>query len=163
NNRQIGALGLFQIDPRANLTRVENSGVVPDRPATPALDFAKVGVHQGYIERANVNPVLEMTKLIMVQHAFETVVASIKDSDAAGVTVKPFEATLRAGLGATAWRRGFVTLNPHASWKGRTVNALGAPVDGCGPLQQGERPVSTEREPPAPMRRQRIRTPVKTG
>jgi len=82
NNRQIGALGLFQIDPRANLTRVENSGVVPDRPATPALDFAKVGVHQGYIERANVNPVLEMTKLIMVQHAFEAVVASIKDSDA---------------------------------------------------------------------------------
>jgi flagellar basal-body rod protein FlgF len=56
NNRQIGALGLFQIDAKANLTRVENSGVVPDRPATPALDFAKIGVHQGY-QRANVNPV----------------------------------------------------------------------------------------------------------
>ena len=65
----------------AKLTRVENSGVVPDRPATPVLDFAKVGVHQGYIERSNVNPVLEMTKLIMVQHAFEAVTASLKDSD----------------------------------------------------------------------------------
>ena len=55
-----------------------------------------------------------------------------------GVTVKPFEATLRAGLGTTAWRRGFVTLNPHVSWKGRTINALGEPIDGGGPLQQGD-------------------------
>jgi flagellum-specific ATP synthase len=55
-----------------------------------------------------------------------------------GVTVKPFEATLRAGLGTIAWRRGFVTIDPHISWKGRTVNALGAAVDGGGPLQQGE-------------------------
>ena len=45
------------------------------------VDFATAGVHQGYIERANVNPVLEMTKLIMVQHAFEAVTASLKDSD----------------------------------------------------------------------------------
>ena len=83
--------------------------------------------------------------------------------DAGGVTVKPFEATLRVGLGTTAWRRGFVTLNPHVSWKGRTINALGEPIDGGGPLAQGARAVSTEREPPAPMRRQRVRTPVKTG
>jgi flagellar basal-body rod protein FlgF len=80
-NRQIGALGLFKIDDRAELQRVEGSGVVPDRPATPVLDFATTAVHQGYIERANVNPVLEMTKLIMVQHAFEAVTASLKDSD----------------------------------------------------------------------------------
>jgi flagellar basal-body rod protein FlgF len=82
NNRQIGALGLFTIDAAANLRRVENAGVVPDRPASPALDFAAVGVHQGFIERANVNPVLEMSKLILVQRAFEAVAASIKDSDA---------------------------------------------------------------------------------
>jgi flagellum-specific ATP synthase len=83
--------------------------------------------------------------------------------DAAGVTVKPYQATLRAGLGATAWRRGFVAISPHASWKGRTVDALGNPIDAGGPLLQGERAVSTEREPPSPMRRQRIGTPVKTG
>jgi flagellar basal-body rod protein FlgF len=82
NKRQVAALGLFVIDQRANLTRVENAGVVPDRPATPALDFAKVGVHQGYTERSNVNPVLEMSKLIMVQRAFEAVTASLKDQDA---------------------------------------------------------------------------------
>jgi flagellar basal-body rod protein FlgF len=82
SNRQVGAIGLFKIDEKANLRRVENAGVLADRPATPALDFAATGLHQGYIERANVNPVLEMTKLIMVQHAFEAVTASLKDSDA---------------------------------------------------------------------------------
>jgi flagellar basal-body rod protein FlgF len=81
-NRQIGALGLFRIDTNANLRRVENTAVLPDRPATPVLDFATAGVQQGFVERANVNPVLEMTKLIMVQHAFEAVVGSLKDSDA---------------------------------------------------------------------------------
>ena len=81
NNRQVGALGLFAIDPKANLTRFENSGVLPDRPAAPVLDFSKAGLQQGFIERANVNPVHEITRLIMVQRAFEAVTASIKDAE----------------------------------------------------------------------------------
>ncbi|HEU0160551.1 MAG TPA: flagellar basal-body rod protein FlgF [Hyphomicrobiaceae bacterium] len=81
NERQVGALGLFQIDPAAKLSRFENSGVVPDRAATPVLDFSKTGVQQGFIERANVNPVQEITKLIMVQRAYEAVTASIKDAE----------------------------------------------------------------------------------
>jgi flagellar basal-body rod protein FlgF len=82
NNRQIGALGLFKIDERANLRRVENVAVLPDLPATPVADFNAVGLQQGYVERANVNPVLEMTKLVALQHAFEAVTAALKDSDA---------------------------------------------------------------------------------
>jgi flagellum-specific ATP synthase len=83
--------------------------------------------------------------------------------DTAGVVVKTFDTVLRAGLGTAVWRRGFVTLSPHASWKGRIINALGLPVDGGGPLTQGPRAILTEREPPAPMQRRRIRTPMKTG
>jgi flagellar basal-body rod protein FlgF len=81
NNNQVGALGLFSIDEKANLTRFENSGVIPDLPATPALDFAKVGVAQGYMERSNVNPVMEISRLIAVSRAFEAVTAAINDSE----------------------------------------------------------------------------------
>ena len=81
NSRQVGAIGLFTIDPKANLTRFENSGVLPDRPAAPVLDFSKAGIQQGFIERANVNSVHEITRLIMVQRAFEAVTASIKDAE----------------------------------------------------------------------------------
>ena len=83
NNRQIGAIGLFTIDDKALLKRFENSGVIPDRPAAPVVEFVKAGTQQGYTERANVNPVMEMTKLIMVQHAFDALASSIKDADSA--------------------------------------------------------------------------------
>ena len=82
NNQQVGVIGLFQIDERARLTRYENSGVGPDRAATPVLDFTKAGMQQGYTERANVNPVLEMSRLIMVSRAFEAITNAINDSDA---------------------------------------------------------------------------------
>lgn len=83
NGRQIGAIGLFTIAPQANLTRHENSGVIPDTPATPALDFTKTGVAQGFVERANVNPVMEMSRLIGVSRAFEAVSAALVDSETA--------------------------------------------------------------------------------
>ena len=81
NNRQLGAIGLFTIDPKATLERYDNSGVIPDTPATPALDFSRVGVVQGFVEGSNVNPVWEMTQLIQVQRNFEAVANSIDQSE----------------------------------------------------------------------------------
>lgn len=79
---QLGALGLFLIDPAARLTRYDNSSVNPDRPPTPILDFTQNGVLQGYVEQSNVNPVLEMTRLIQIQRAFESMTAAIEATDA---------------------------------------------------------------------------------
>jgi len=73
NGREVGAIGLYEIDPGANLTRAENSGVVPDKPATPTLDFAKNGFIQGYVEGSNVNPIEQMTKLISLTRNFDSV------------------------------------------------------------------------------------------
>ena len=79
NDRQVSAIGLFTIDANAKLTRSENSGVVPDQPAAPALDFTKVGIAQGFVERANVNPVMEMTRLIGVSRAFDAISAALNE------------------------------------------------------------------------------------
>lgn len=79
--QQVGALGLFTIDEAAKLTRYDNSGVIPDRPATPALEFTATGVVQGFTEGANVNPVMELTKLIMVSRNFESASAMIQESE----------------------------------------------------------------------------------
>ncbi len=73
--QQIGAIGLFSIDEGAALTRADNASVIPSKPATAILDFVRNGVVQGYIENANVNPVHEMTKLIMATRSFENVSA----------------------------------------------------------------------------------------
>jgi len=80
-NRQVGAIGLFNIDKAAKLTRYENSGVIPDRPATPVLDFTRAGMQQGFIENSNVNAVMEMTRLINITRAFEMVSASLAASE----------------------------------------------------------------------------------
>jgi flagellar basal-body rod protein FlgF len=78
---QVGALGLFAIDENAKLRRYDNSGVIPDRPATPVLDFGANGVAQGYIEGSNVNPILEMTKMIAVTRAFDGIDAATSKSE----------------------------------------------------------------------------------
>lgn len=71
--QQLGAVGLFTIPEQAHLTRFSNSGVVPDVAAQPALDFNRVGVMQGYMEQSNVNAVSEISRLIQIQRAFDSI------------------------------------------------------------------------------------------
>jgi len=80
--RQVGAIGLFAIEGEAKLTRVEGSGVVPDRPATPILNFTHNGLVQGFSEKSNVDPVMEMSRLIGVQRLFESVASGLEASEA---------------------------------------------------------------------------------
>lgn len=82
NGQLVGAIGLFEFDPGPNFTRYGNSGVVPDTPPQPLVDRPDVGVMQGFIEDSNVNPVKEMTRLIMVQRAFENAAALIRKNEA---------------------------------------------------------------------------------
>lgn len=72
NGNQIGALGLFTIDAQSTLSRAEANAVSTSIPAKVVQDFTQIGMVQGYMEGANVNPVLEMTKLITIQRAFES-------------------------------------------------------------------------------------------
>jgi flagellum-specific ATP synthase len=76
--------------------------------------------------------------------------------DVSGVTVKSFDARVEAGVGNLAFRSRPMRLKPHRSWKGRVLNALGAPVDGQGPLTEGPRSVPIDAAPPAAMRRDRV-------
>ena len=81
NGRQIGAIGLFDIDLGAALKRTENSGVIPDKPPQPILDFTRDGVVQGAVEASNVDPVREMTRLIELTRAFDGVAAESSQSE----------------------------------------------------------------------------------
>jgi flagellar basal-body rod protein FlgF len=81
NGQQVGAIGLFAIDERAKLARVEGTAVVPDRPAAAILEFTGNGIAQGFVEESNVNPVMEMSKLIMVSRAFESITAAMQTSE----------------------------------------------------------------------------------
>jgi flagellar basal-body rod protein FlgF len=81
NGRRMGAVGLFSIAPSAQLGRYDNSSVLTDQPATPVLDFSSNGVVQGMSEGSNVNPILEMTRMIAVSRAFEGAGNAIQSSE----------------------------------------------------------------------------------
>ena len=82
NDQLVGAIGLYNFDPGENFVRYGNSGVVPARTPEPVTDRSDVGIAQGFLEESNVNPVLEMTRLIMVQRAFENTAALMRQTDA---------------------------------------------------------------------------------
>jgi flagellar basal-body rod protein FlgF len=81
NGRQVGAVGLFAIDPNARLTRAGTSGFFSDKQAEPVLDFRSNSVVQGAIEGANVDPVREMTRLIEVTRTFDGVTNGVTQTE----------------------------------------------------------------------------------
>jgi flagellar basal-body rod protein FlgF len=81
NGQQLGAIGLFVIPSGAKFTRFNNSAVLPDQPAIPVLDFDTNGVIQGHVEGSNVNPVLEMAKLMTISRAVEGISNAAQTTD----------------------------------------------------------------------------------
>jgi flagellum-specific ATP synthase len=120
-------------------------------------------VTSAYCRVSGLSRFLKLGECVELDSGTSSQLGEVVRIDGDGVTVKPFETAIQAGLGTRVWRQGLVTISPDRSWKGRIVNALGAPVDGAGPLLQGSQPISAERAPPSPMRRQRIRQGLRTG
>lgn len=78
---QLGAVGLFKMPVGAALSRAGTSGIVPDQPAQPVVDFEDTSVAQGFKEGSNVNPILEMTRLIEIQRIFEQAANMVQTSE----------------------------------------------------------------------------------
>ena len=81
DGRLVGNIGVFDV-PQENLTkRYENSGffaAVEGGPIAPGVDSK---VSQGFVEASNVNPIGQMAKMIAIQRMFESLNASISDSE----------------------------------------------------------------------------------
>lgn len=81
NGTQVAALGLYEANFANGFSRHDNSAVIPNSAAEPVVDRSDVGVMQGYVEESNVNPVQEMSQLIMVSRAFENITSLMRDSE----------------------------------------------------------------------------------
>lgn len=81
NGNNLGALGLYRMPQGAKLTRAEGVSVVSDLPPVAELDFLHNGVQQGFVEKSNINPILEMTHLITLQRNFQAVSTLLSDTE----------------------------------------------------------------------------------
>jgi len=71
DGQQIGAFGLYAFEPKADFVRHADSGILVGALPEPVVDEADVTIVQGFVEQSNVDPVLEITKLITVQRSFD--------------------------------------------------------------------------------------------
>jgi flagellar basal-body rod protein FlgF len=81
NNVAVATLGLFEVNVGPNFTRVGNTAIIPAETPQPVVDRPDIGVAQGYVEEANVNPVLQMTQMITVSRTFEYVTQLMRDGE----------------------------------------------------------------------------------
>jgi flagellar basal-body rod protein FlgF len=81
DGNDIGAFGLYVMPPGANLTRGPDASVVSDQPPVPEIDFLRTGVIQGFVEKSNVNPILEMTHLTTLQRSFDAVSNVLRETE----------------------------------------------------------------------------------
>jgi flagellar basal-body rod protein FlgF len=81
NNAPVAQLGLFEADVGPNFTRVGNTAIIPTSTPQPVVGRSDIGVMQGFIEEANVNPILQMTQMITVSRTFEYVSQLMRSSE----------------------------------------------------------------------------------
>lgn len=81
DGRQVATLGLFTADVTRGFLRYENSGITTVDEPQPVVDNPEISVMQGYVENSNVNGIGEMTQLIQVNRAFESISSLIRDSE----------------------------------------------------------------------------------
>ncbi|MEM6495472.1 MAG: FliI/YscN family ATPase [Pseudomonadota bacterium] len=101
--------------------------------------------------------------LVTFGHQQDAPMGQVVRVDTNTVTVRPFSSANEIGIGDRAWLVGAMSLAPHQSWKGRTVNAMGHPIDGKGPILASPVDLPINAKPPPALERQRIDEPLPTG
>lgn len=81
DGRQVGTIGIFSFDLDRGFIRHENSGVIPTDTPSAVVDDPKIGVVQGYVEQSNVNGIREMTQLIQINRAFDSISSVMRESE----------------------------------------------------------------------------------
>lgn len=94
NNQRVAQIGLFSADLSQGYQRMGSLGIVSALKPEPIVDRTDVGVTQGFLEESNVNPISQMTQLIMVSRAFENASILMRDNEA---TLKEAIKTLASG------------------------------------------------------------------
>jgi flagellum-specific ATP synthase len=136
--------------------------------ATSAVPLVRIGgivtqVTPAYVQVSGLSQHLKLGDCVSFSSTPVPQLGEVVRIDGSGATIKPFDANLKIGPGGIVWQHGEQSLRPHPSWKGRVLNALGAPIDGAGPLLEGPRAYPFDAEPPSAMSRERVRTPLKSG
>lgn len=139
-----------------------------------ALATARLPAHQvsGRVRRitptflvvSGLSKFVSIGDAVSISGANGAVLAEVASIDTELINVTPLVTDHRVELGARVTALGgHLTLSPDASWLGRTVNAVGQPIDDKGPVTIGTRVMDIQGNPPSPLRRSRLGQHITTG
>jgi flagellum-specific ATP synthase len=136
--------------------------------ATRTLPFSRpVGevrvVGSSVIEVAGLSRWLHLGSLVEIATSRGLELAEVIRLDHAVAHCKPYNSRATVALSDTVATRRELLFHPHETWRGRIIDALARPVDGAGPLRQGERALPVTATPPPAMARQIVSTGIATG
>ncbi len=120
-------------------------------------------VATSYYRVAGLSRFLKLGQCVSVDVGGRVQIGEVVKIDDFSATLKPFDSRCDAAIGVRAYRTETLALAPDPSWKGRVIDALGRPLDGLGELTYGDRPTQLDADPPAPLKRARVSTPIRTG
>jgi flagellum-specific ATP synthase len=112
---------------------------------------------------AGLSRFLRLGECVSVNVGDRVQIGEVVRIDDTSAILKPFDARCDLAIGARAYRTNALALSPSPSWKGRVIDALGRPLDGGGELAHGDRPAPLDNDPPSPLRRARVSSPIRTG
>ncbi|MFG1296611.1 MULTISPECIES: flagellar basal-body rod protein FlgF [Xanthobacter] len=77
----VGRVGIYVMADGTQMTRQSGAVMTPDRAPALIQTFNRNKVLQGYVEGSNVDPVMEMTRLITLQRAFEQAANAVSQNE----------------------------------------------------------------------------------
>ena len=77
--------------------------------------------------------------------------------------VRAFQPLSRVRVGMTVWHKGRLSLSPDPSWRGRSFDCFGNPIDSKGPVANGTNQTPVEAAPPSALLRTRVSEPLLSG
>ncbi|MCJ8520864.1 flagellum-specific ATP synthase [Pseudorhizobium tarimense] len=140
---------------------------ITERYADPAFSVAHGGkvrtIAAGHYTVAGLSKHVRLGEFVAHRSATGIHLGEVVRVEPDAVFVCPIEPGEPIGIGDTVIRKGAFRVAPHDSWCGRTINALGEPIDGRGPLMTGRVRRSIANAAPPSMTRSRVETGFKTG
>jgi flagellum-specific ATP synthase len=107
---------------------------------------------------------LEVGARVEIETAEGALAAEVVSLARGAAVCLPFGGVAGVKRGARAeFNSAAASVSPSRAWLGRVVNALGAPVDGKGPIAEGRRPRNLRASPPPAALRERLGPPVEFG
>src|SRR5215831_15645015 len=123
-----------------------------------------VGVRGLMVEVAGSLHAMSVGARVTIEAAARLIPCEVVGFSGANALLMPFAALEGVRRGCRAVVTSVApSVRPSGGWLGRVVNAMGAPIDGKGPLPLGPSPFAYRSAPPPAHERRRVGTPLDLG